>query len=323
MVWLVLGLLGAGALAVALWALRERSGPRAYVLLYHRIVSDAQFSGLRGTERIFSIAQSRFAEHLAALEASGRPIVPLADVLEFARGRRSLSDGSVAISFDDGCESVFSAAFPLLSARGWVGAVFVTADPAAWVFRLPSNPQPRLTDDALRALRGAAWMVGTHGVHHAPPSALGERGLAHDLTHSAALLSEFVSQPVQHAVPGNFLASYYARAATEAGVAAVWTSRPEGVRPGADCFALPRINIEGTTTALELLAALRPYGIARRRLLYVFKRAPALVLGPSLWLPLRRILFASPLARYFDTRGLLWLVAAAALVALGVALAWR
>src|SRR5207253_9873761 len=106
-------------------------------LMYHRFVSDEEYQQCRGTDRVYSIPLSRFEAQLASLRQSGYTAVTMDDAVAFARGQRELPEHSVLITVDDGCRSVLQAA-PLLEKYGLRATLFVTTDPAAYVFEQPS-----------------------------------------------------------------------------------------------------------------------------------------------------------------------------------------
>jgi hypothetical protein len=127
------GLTTAAAIAAArLWRTERRPG--VAVLLYHRLRDDAEWDGLIGAERNFSISVRRFEEQLTLLRARGATFLTVADTLAVARGERPCPPNAVCMTFDDGSESVASRAADRLNALGIPAAVFVTTDPTSWVF---------------------------------------------------------------------------------------------------------------------------------------------------------------------------------------------
>lgn len=117
-VWILTALLSAAAVCLASAARAE--DPTAAVLLYHH-VDDA-------TPPSTSITPANFDAHLDYLEREGYSVVPLAQVVRALRERESLPPRAVALTFDDGYESVYSAALPRLERRGWPFTVFVATD---------------------------------------------------------------------------------------------------------------------------------------------------------------------------------------------------
>lgn len=92
----------------------------AVVLQYHH-VSDA-------TPASTSVTPAVFGQHLDYLEAQKFTVVPLSQLVERLKRGEPLPDKTVAITFDDAYESVYSNAFPLLKKRNWPFTVFVNTE---------------------------------------------------------------------------------------------------------------------------------------------------------------------------------------------------
>lgn len=89
------------------------------ILCYHRF-------GTSNSKMVISAA--RFAAQLEWLSRNGYRVIPLADLQDFLAGRRALPQKSVVITIDDGYESVFKLAYPLLKQYGFPATVFVYTD---------------------------------------------------------------------------------------------------------------------------------------------------------------------------------------------------
>ncbi len=91
----------------AQWAFHRRAGARLAVLAYHAVDDP-----------------SRFAAQLDHLVSAAAPL-PLDAAVDAVRGRRTLPERAVLITFDDGARSVHDEALPLLRERGLPAAAFV------------------------------------------------------------------------------------------------------------------------------------------------------------------------------------------------------
>lgn len=89
------------------------------VLCYHRF-------GAGNSKMIVSPA--RFEEQLTFLADNGYHVVRLSDLQDFMAGERALPAKSVVITFDDGYESVYRHAFPLLKKFNVPATLFVYSD---------------------------------------------------------------------------------------------------------------------------------------------------------------------------------------------------
>ncbi len=319
-----LGLLALVGCAVV-WRTEARAD-RIVALLYHRLVSEAEFASFPTLARNFTIPEPRFREHLAALRRAGYAPVSLDQVLDALELGKALPPKPVLITFDDGCESVFSRALPALVAAGFPGALFVTTDADAWIFRGGPDAQRRVSEAEIRALDASGIAIGSHAKTHDPLQTMSAAEIEHELGDSKRWLEGVLGKPVRYfAVPLNWYGDKVRAAAQKLGYRAVCTSDTGTLHPGSDPFHLRRLNVEGWMTAADLHAMLTPSAILQRRVIAFAKRFPARLIGPRLWLPFRRWLFASPIGPLLTLRNLrrILLVGSAALAALLLALLAR
>ena len=104
-------------LLLALNCLSTRADQHGVVLLYHHV------SEL--TPASTSVTPVQFAQHLDYLEQNGFVVMPLSAMLGALYSGESLPGNTVAITFDDAYESVFTQAWPLLASRRMPFTVFV------------------------------------------------------------------------------------------------------------------------------------------------------------------------------------------------------
>lgn len=89
------------------------------ILCYHRVGA--------GVSKM-NVAPARFEAQLDWLAANGYRVVRLADVAAFLAGKQALPQRAVVITFDDGYESVYRNAYPLLKKHGMPATLFVYTD---------------------------------------------------------------------------------------------------------------------------------------------------------------------------------------------------
>lgn len=141
----------------AIARLGVRADRRRAILLYHSI-----------GESPFALPETQFRDQVAWLAEHTR-ILPLCDVLAGA----SEAPLQVAITFDDGYSSVYSAAYPVLRQHGAVASVFLNTGWIAMQERKASNaalghcPKEHfLLWREVEALAEAGWEIGSHGIEH-------------------------------------------------------------------------------------------------------------------------------------------------------------
>lgn len=90
------------------------------ILCYHRV-------GTPPTSRM-TVSTSAFAEQLEWLARNDYRVVRLQDVAAFIEGKQALPAKSVVLTFDDGYESYYRYAYPLLKKYGYPATVFLYSD---------------------------------------------------------------------------------------------------------------------------------------------------------------------------------------------------
>jgi peptidoglycan/xylan/chitin deacetylase (PgdA/CDA1 family) len=270
--------------------------------MYHRLVGADHDLAPAGTEHIFSIPADRFESQLRALQAAGWSFVSLSDAIEIIRGRRRLAGPSILVSFDDGCQSIYHHALPVLESLRIPAVVFVTTDPSSPVFHDPRRQDPRLSESQLRDMIERGIAIGSHGVSHRPLSGLDGAQIRSELSESRSLLESICGAPVTaFAIPGNWYDARVLAAARAAGYTSVWTSDPGFAKAGSDIWRLPRINVEGDCSPDALLASLQPGHIAARRAAMELKKLPKRIFGPDRWMALRSRIYSHLPARFAST----------------------
>ncbi|MCH8868309.1 MAG: polysaccharide deacetylase family protein [Chloroflexi bacterium] len=101
------------------------------ILSYHAI--DEQRSPI-------SVTPDAFRRQMQALSESRCNVITLGRLVNALRGDGELPDRSVAITFDDGFESTYKHAFPVLQSHGFAATVFAVAGYCGKLNDWPSQP---------------------------------------------------------------------------------------------------------------------------------------------------------------------------------------
>jgi len=238
----------------------------AIVLCYHAVSDDWPSPlaiGVRQLERQIQALRRRryrfltFGE-LVAQVSSGRPARKIA-----------------AITFDDGYESTWTRAHPLLQRLGAPATVFVpthfieTGKPLRWPGieewsnTAHAHELRPLTLAQLRALAAAGWEVGSHTVSHPRLPVLTDDRLADELARSKAWIEERLERPCETlAYPYGAYDERVIAAAQAAGyrAAGVLTGRLPAPRP----LAWPRIGVFRVDRGLRFLLKSHPWSVWAR-----------------------------------------------------------
>jgi len=201
--------------------------PRATILMYHRV--DDAFAD--PDEGDYVLPTAVFEAQMRLLDAQRRPVVSLAALAE---GR--YPDGSVVLTFDDGCDTDATVVAPVLRALGFPAAFFV--NPAR------VGHAGRVSWAQLCGLADHGFLVGSHGLDHTLLDDLPPPELERQLATSKRWLEERLERPVETmALPGGSGGERVRRAAEQAGYRLVLGSRP-GIVRGAAAFGIqPRVGL--------------------------------------------------------------------------------
>src|SRR5277367_2963036 len=167
-----------------------RTGPpgtRAVpILMYHVIAAPptgAPFPGLY-------VEPAEFAEQMHALAGAGWHAVTLDQVEEYWRRGVSLGPGKpIVISFDNGYNSQYTQALPVLRGLGWVG------DENLQLSGLPPS-QGGLGAGQIRGLLASGWELDTQGISHADLITLDAEALHDQVAVARATLQRRYHVPV-------------------------------------------------------------------------------------------------------------------------------
>jgi peptidoglycan/xylan/chitin deacetylase (PgdA/CDA1 family) len=235
------------------------------ILTYHAV----------GSERSpLCTAPEAFRLHLQCIREAGARVVTVQTLARALRDADALTKPVVAITFDDGFQSVVDVAVPLLAEHGMTATLFCVAGHLGGSNDWPSGRpagfrRPLATASALRELAQAGFEIGSHGVEHAPLVSGMEEVWRREVVDSRSLLEQAVGARVgSFAYPYGAGPSESARRLVEETYDAACSSTIGFVRPSSDPYALPRLEGHYLRRP-ELLAgalsgSLGPYLLTRR-----------------------------------------------------------
>jgi peptidoglycan/xylan/chitin deacetylase (PgdA/CDA1 family) len=102
--------------------LRDKSDPLRLLRVFGYVVLSLP---LLNDSELWTTSASEFERQMAFLKASGYHTVTLDELHEWQEGRRDLPKKPVVITFDDGDESVYELALPILARHGFRATLFV------------------------------------------------------------------------------------------------------------------------------------------------------------------------------------------------------
>jgi peptidoglycan/xylan/chitin deacetylase (PgdA/CDA1 family) len=143
---------------------------------------------------------------------------------------------SVVITFDDGCESDWVVAAPILKEHGFAATFYVSS---GFVGR-----RGFMRPDQVRALADAGFEVGCHSATHRFLPHLTDGELREEVVDAKATLEDMIGRPVEHfSCPGGRWDRRVERFIRRAGYRTMATSRPGTNGASSNRFRLARVPI--------------------------------------------------------------------------------
>ena len=209
----------------------------AVISVYHHVSTSTPAST--------SLSPEAFRAHLRFLAENDFTVLPVTEIIgELNRGGE-LPNKLVAITFDDGYESIYSTAFPLLQEFGFPFTVFISTGP------IDRQQKGYMTWEQLALLRDAGVIIGNHGTEH---KSMLEQSLDQaraDIRNAQSrITTELGPQPHLFAYPYGEYSNASKQLIAELGyIGFAQSSGATG--PTTDQTALPRFPLAGIYAGLE------------------------------------------------------------------------
>lgn len=152
------------------------------VLLYHSVTASST------VDDHWQVTVADFKEDMAAVAATGRPVVTASVYAAWLRHELRLPTPPVLVTFDDGFADFADLALPILESHGLCATLFVTT---GWIGR-----DRMLRRAAIRDLADTTTEIGAHSVNHPHLYTLDTRRATQELEVSRAQLAELTNRPV-------------------------------------------------------------------------------------------------------------------------------
>jgi peptidoglycan/xylan/chitin deacetylase (PgdA/CDA1 family) len=122
------------------------------ILCYHRFGKTCKSN--------LCISEKTFAKQLEYLKTNGYHTIHLSDLMEFLNYKTAIPSKSVIITLDDGYQSIYKFAYPLLKRYGYTATLFIYTD-------FIEASRNALTWNQLRKLKATGFEIGSHSISHA------------------------------------------------------------------------------------------------------------------------------------------------------------
>jgi peptidoglycan/xylan/chitin deacetylase (PgdA/CDA1 family) len=199
----------------------------------------------------------------------------------------SFADKTVAITFDDGCETDLLDAAPILREFDFGGTFYVTTGFL--------GKRGYLSDSQLKELHGLGFEIGCHSMTHAYLTDLNDKDLHREVAEAKNRLEQILGTTVHHfSCPGGRFNQRVAEAAREAGYQTVATSRIQINSRASDRLALGRVAVLRSTSPALFQELYRGRNLWRMNLKTQMRAAAKKLLGNSAYDRLRSAMLGRP-----------------------------
>lgn len=158
------------------------------ILTYHKIGSHLELG-------ITTVRRRTFAGHMDFLLGSGMDFACAGDTVG------TEGNGLLAVTFDDGYESVYQEAFPEMVERGIPGTVFPVVGSVGglntWDVNLALRQVRHLSWAQIKTLAEAGFEIGSHTLSHRDLTRLDNRTLRHELHTSKKMIEDLTGVGVR------------------------------------------------------------------------------------------------------------------------------
>lgn len=211
--------------------------PGLPILTYHAV--DASGS-------VVSVAPDELAGHLRLFADRGLRTIGLDEAVRALR-TGAVPDDAVVLTFDDGYESVYTEAFPLLERFGATATVFLIADHVGrhndWPGHVsPVGRQPLMSWAQVAEMQRAGHRFEAHTCTHPDLTRLAPGAARDELRRGQAILEDRLGAAVRHLAYPYGYADRTVRALAAASFDGAVTTRLGTAWPGDDPYALRRLD---------------------------------------------------------------------------------
>lgn len=226
----------------------------------------------------YAVPLTDFRQQMESLSHDVWRGVSVGEAIRFRDGQPT-----VAITFDDGCETDLIFAAPILRECSFGATFYMTAG-------FLGNPG-YLSASQLRELGSLGFEIGCHSMTHAYLTDLDDKQLHHEVVESKLRLEQIVGRNVEHfSCPGGRCNDRIVRVAREAGYRTVATSRIHANSEHSNRFELGRVAVMQSTSLAAFRDVCRGRGLWRLNLNVQLRKTAQRLMGNSAYDRLRAAL---------------------------------
>jgi len=137
----------------ATWVVQGPKLVRIPIILYHRIAISPINSD-------YYVPPEHFAEQMKLLYDWGYATITVQMLVQAIQEGIALPPRPILITFDDGTQSVYDSAFPVMQKYGFIGVTYIVRN------YMDSQDQIYMRPEQVKQLAAAGWEIGSHSLNH-------------------------------------------------------------------------------------------------------------------------------------------------------------
>lgn len=213
------------------------------VLMYHALEDDVHPAGAKNLgEQLYVLCATVFREQMRYLHENGFQTFLVKDLLAMENWPRK----AIVITFDDGHESNYTLALPILQEFGFKAEFFIAT---GW-----TDANYYLKAEQINALYQAGMAIGSHSVSHPYFDDLSDDEIDYELRESRSALTAIINEPISNfSGPGGRLPNSIKFLAPKSGYSVLHTSIPGLFKKGQSQFSIPRFAMRRSLPLEEFI----------------------------------------------------------------------
>jgi peptidoglycan/xylan/chitin deacetylase (PgdA/CDA1 family)/glycosyltransferase involved in cell wall biosynthesis len=222
------------------------------ILCYHAIADLAKVPILES----YGVPPEQFKEQMDLLLNLGYRFIDADEFLRFVQGKGGLPKRPILLTFDDCYQDVLDFALPILQERGIPAIAFAVSQRLTneWDQAI-GTPEMQLMDaEGLKKLAEGGFEIGSHSQTHPELTQISDDQLIQEIAGSVADLEKMgLNRPRFFAYPYGDYNQKVEEVAQKTGLEVAFTVEPGLVKPGANPYQIPRIEILKRDAGLRFL----------------------------------------------------------------------
>lgn len=217
---------------------------RIPILMYHKIDKPPKGE----TKRKLYVPPRLFAQQMWYLHQANCKPINMAQLAACMRGEEHFPDKPVVITFDDGYESVYTNAVPILHRFGFTATVYIVADLIGktneWDAAHGLTIAPLMNLEQIRDMVKYRIDIGAHTFSHPHLAQIAMEDAVHEIRDCKGVLEGLIQKPVDtfcYTFGPTSFSQELRQVVVDSGYKAACTTAVAGNTPDTDTFALNRV----------------------------------------------------------------------------------